>query len=219
MCGRFVINMPSDLMAQLFDAVPANNLPPVPNFNVCPTTQVHVVSAGENARKLGAMRWGFIPHWYKTPTDGPLLINARSETIAEKPAFRTACRERRCILPISGFYEWFREGDEKQPWYIQRADGTPMALAGIWQSWGEDHAPTCAIVTTEATGPMAEIHHRVPVILEQSDWGKWLGEQGKGAALLMKSPADDVLQFHRVSKAVNSNRAAGSELIEPIAAE
>lgn len=219
MCGRFVINMPSDLMAQLFDAVPANDLPPVPNFNVCPTTQVHVVSGGENGRRLGAMRWGFIPHWYKSPNDGPLLINARSETIAEKPAFRAACRERRCILPISGFYEWYREGGEKLPWYIQRTDGAPMALAGIWQNWGEDHVPTCAVVTTEATGPMSEIHHRVPVILEQTDWGKWLGEQGKGAALLMNPPEDHVLQFQQVSKAVNSNRAVGPELIEPIAAE
>lgn len=218
MCGRFVINMPSDLMAQLFDALPANNLPPVPNFNVCPTTQVHVVSSSESGRKLGAMRWGFIPHWYKKPNDGPLLINARSETIAEKPAFRAACRERRCILPISGFYEWNRDGDVKLPWYIQRSDGAPMALAGIWQNWGEDAAPTCAVVTTQATGPMADIHHRVPVILEQPDWGKWLGEEGKGAALLMNAPPDDVLQFHRVDTAVNSNRATGPELIEPIEA-
>ena len=219
MCGRFVIELPVDAMAKLFASAPANTLPQVPNYNVCPTTQVHVVSLGETGRRLSAMRWGFLPHWYTSPNDGPLLINARSETIAEKPAFRAACRERRCILPISGFYEWFRDGDEKQPWYIQRADGAPMAVAGIWQSWGADHTPTCAVVTTEATGPMADIHHRVPVILEQPDWGMWLGEQGKGAALLMKSPADDILQFHRVSKAVNSNRAAGSELIVPIAAE
>ena len=218
MCGRFVINMPSDLMAQLFDAVPANDLPPVPNFNVCPTTQVHVVSAGESGRRLGAMRWGFIPHWYKKPNDGPLLINARAETIAEKPAFRAACRERRCILPVSGFYEWTRTGDEKLPWYIQRSDGAPMALAGIWQAWGEDAQPTCAVVTTGATGPMADIHHRVPVILEQDDWGLWLGEQGKGAALLMTPCADDVLTFHRVDAAVNSNRASGPELIAPIGA-
>lgn len=219
MCGRFVIELPVDAMAKLFASAPANNLPTVPNYNVCPTTQVHAVSLGETGRRLSAMRWGFLPHWYTSPNDGPLLINARSETIAQKPAFREACRERRCILPISGFYEWYREGDEKQPWYIQRADGAPMAVAGIWQSWGADHVPTCAVVTTEATGPMADIHHRVPVVLEQSDWGKWLGEQGKGAALLMKSPAADVLQFHRVSKAVNSNRAAGPELIDPIAAE
>lgn len=216
MCGRFVINMPSDLMAQLFDAVPANDLPNVPNFNVCPTTQVHVVSGGDGGRKLGAMRWGFLPHWYKAPNAGPLLINARAETIAEKPAFRAACRERRCILPMSGFYEWTRTRDKRLPWYITRTDGAPMAMAAVWQNWGEDKQPTCAVVTTEATGPMAEIHHRVPVLLEQDDWGLWLGEQGKGAATLMHAPADDILQFHRVDPKVNSNRASGPELIEPI---
>ena len=94
-----------------------------------------------------------------------------------------------------------------------------MAMAGVWQHWGEDHAPTCAVVTTDANAPMSGIHHRMPVILEQDDWGKWLGEEGKGAALLMKAADNDVLRFHRVDKAVNSNRAAGPELIEPIAAE
>lgn len=216
MCGRFVINTPSDLMAQLFDAAPANDLPDVPNFNVCPTMQVHVVSAGEGGRKLGAMRWGFLPHWYKAPNAGPLLINARAETIAEKPAFRAACRQRRCILPMSGFYEWTRDGDVRLPWYITRADGAPMAMAAVWQAWGEDQQPTCAVVTTEAKGPMAEIHHRVPVVLEQDDWGLWLGEQGKGAATLMHAPADDALQFCRVDPKVNSNRASGPQLIEPI---
>ena len=218
MCGRFVINMPSDLMAQLFDSVPSNDLPDVPNFNVCPTTQVHVVSSGVDGRKLQAMRWGFIPKWYKKPNDGPLLINARAETIAEKPAFKSACRERRCIIPISGFYEWMRDGGVKLPWYIQRRDTQPMALAGIWQQWGEDNMSTCAMVTTQAHGKMSEIHHRIPVILEEKDWGKWLGEQGKGAALLMNETADENLLFHRVDTEVNSNRAKGPHLIDPIAA-
>jgi len=210
--------MADELMAKLFDAVPSNDLPNVPNYNVCPTDQVHTVTSSEGARRLRGMRWGFIPHWYKTPNDGPLLVNARGETIAEKPAFRAACRERRCIVPVSGFYEWTREGGVKLPWFIQRQNGVPIALAGIWQSWGEDAAPTCAIVTTQATGPMSEIHHRVPVVLEEGDWGKWLGEEGKGAALLMNAPADDVLRFHRVDPEVNSNRAEGAHLIEPIAA-
>lgn len=217
-CGRFVINMPTDLMAQVFDAVSFNDLPVVPNFNVCPTTNVHVVKSDESGRKLGAMRWGFLPQWYKSPSDGPLLINARAETIAEKPAFKTACRERRCIIPISGFYEWMRDGKLRLPWYIQRADRDVMALAGIWQDWGEDATPTCAMVTTQATGKMSDIHHRIPIILEQKDWGKWLGEDGKGAALLMNEAADGMLDFHRVDTEVNSNRASGAHLIDPIAA-
>lgn len=218
MCGRFAVTLPSDAMAQLFEAAPANDLPSVPNYNVCPTTNVHVVRQGETGRSLVGMRWGFLPRWYKTPSDGPLLINARAETIAEKPAFRDACRMRRCLMPATGFYEWTRGGEKPLPWYISRADGAPVVFAGIWQDWehGDQRFTTCAIVTTDANAPMSKIHHRMPVILEPSDWGKWLGEEGKGAALLMKPSADDVLKYHRVGTEINSNRATGADLIDPI---
>lgn len=219
MCGRFAFTLPSDAMAQLFAAAPANNLPPVPNHNVCPTTQIHVVYREADQRRLVPMRWGFVPHWYKTPTDGPPLINARAETIAEKPAFREACRTRRCLIPMDGFYEWHRpESGEKIPWYIRPASEGPLVLAGIWQDWGPPEArlASCAIVTTEATGKMAEIHHRIPVVLQSEHWAKWLGEEGHGAATLMRACPDEVLSFRRVSPAVNSNRATGPELIEEI---
>lgn len=216
MCGRMAMTLPHDAMAQMFGAAPANDLPEVPNFNVCPTVQVATVVAGEGGRRYAPMRWGFIPHWYKAPNGGPLLINARAETIAEKPAFRAACRERRCIIPAAGFYEWTRlEDGTKLPWYVQRKDGAPMAFAAIWQDWGEI-GPTAAIVTTAANEAMAKIHHRIPVILEQEDWPLWLGEAGKGAAQLMLATGEDTLSFHRVDPAVNSNRAQGPELIEPI---
>lgn len=218
MCGRFAITLPTDAMAQLFAARPANDLPPVPNFNVCPTNQVHVVCGSETGRQLVPMRWGFLPHWYKSPTDGPLLINARAETIAEKPAFRTACRERRCLVIASGFYEWTKDADgNRLPWYFRRADEAPIALAAIWQSWGKDDpAPTCAVVTTGANARVSAVHHRMPLIVEQSDWPLWLGEEGKGAARLMQPAAEEVLEFWRVDRAVNSNRAKGPELIEPL---
>jgi len=219
MCGRMAVTLPHDAMAQVFDSAPANDLPEVPNYNVCPTTQVATVTSDAGTRHLRPMRWGFVPHWYKSVNDGPLLINARAETIAEKPAFRTACRERRCLVPASGFYEWTRlEDGTKLPWYITRRDGAPLAFAGIWQDWERDGEAltTCAIVTTGANEAMSEIHHRIPVVLEQEDWPLWLGEAGKGAATLMQTPAEDVLAFHRVSRAVNSNRASGPELIEPI---
>lgn len=217
MCGRFAITLPNDAMAQLFAAAPANDLPDVPNFNVCPTTQVHVVRFGEGGRQLVSMRWGFLPHWYKATDGGPLLINARAETIAEKPAFRAACRQRRCLIPVTGFYEWTKdEGGTRWPWYIH-ADG-PLALAGVWQSWESEgnHLDTCAIVTTGANAPMSAIHHRMPVVIDHEDWGLWLGEEGHGAAPLMRSAPDDLLQFHQVDRSVNSNRARGPELIEPI---
>ena len=219
MCGRFAITLPNDAMAQLFAAAPANTLPDVPNYNVCPTNEVHVVSLAETGRVLTPMRWGFVPHWYKKPNDGPLLINARAETIAEKPAFKSACRERRCLIVASGFYEWTKtpEGN-RLPWYIHAADESPLAFAGIWQSWGGEGEKmhTCAIVTTGANAAIAPIHHRMPVVLAQKDWPLWLGEDGKGAAALMASAPDDTLAFHRVDPAVNSNRASGQELIEPV---
>lgn len=219
MCGRLAVTLPNDAMAQLFDAAPANDLPDSPNFNVCPTSQIPVVLAGTERRHFAPMRWGFIPGWYKSPTDGPLLINARAETIAEKPAFREACRLRRCIIPASGFYEWTKDPvGNRLPWYIFRSDGAPLAFAAVWQDWrrGDQAYRSCAIVTTGANTSLAEIHHRMPVILDSKDWGKWLGEEGHGAAPLMRAADEDLLSFHRVDPAVNSNRAAGPELIEVI---
>jgi putative SOS response-associated peptidase YedK len=215
MCGRIANTLPHDAMARLFSATPVNDLPPVPEYNLCPTQRLAVVTADPH-RRYRPMRWGFLPNWYKSPSDGPLLINARAETVAEKPAFREAARQRRCLVPVSGFYEWHRTKEARLPWYVARADGTPLVLAGIWQDWGPDHLPTLAIVTTHANAAMAPIHHRIPVVIEQDDWSLWLGEQGKGAALLMRPPAEEVLRFHRVSTNVNSNKAEGPELIEPI---
>jgi putative SOS response-associated peptidase YedK len=218
MCGRFTITHPNEALAALFDAVQGNDLPVGPNFNVCPTNSVAVVTAESGQRRLRAMRWGFLPTWYKAPNDGPLIINARSDSVARKPAFRAAVRERRCIVPASGFYEW-SEGENKArlPWYFTRTDGEPMALAGIWQRWGD--IDTVAIVSTEAGPGMAEIHHREPVVLERADWPLWLGEVGHGAAVLMTASADGVLSRpFRVGMAVNSNRASGAELITPVAA-
>ena len=208
-------------MAQLFAAQPANNLPDVPNYNVCPTTKVHVVRTGEVGRNLVPMRWGFVPHWYKSETDGPLLINARGETIAQKPAFHAAVRDRRCLIVATGFYEWTKDDNgNRLPWYISRRDGAPVAFAGIWQNWGADGGrPACAIVTTPANADLSAIHHRMPLILESGDWPLWLGEAGKGAATLMQPGAGDILAFHRVDRAVNSNRASGAHLIEPVGAD
>ncbi len=199
----------------MFDAGPANDMPEVPDFNVCPTDQLAVVVAG---RKLVSMRWGFLPSWYKTPSDGPLLINARAETIAEKPAFREACRARRCLIPATGFYEWTKDADgNRLPWYIAPTDG-PLTFAGVWQVWERDGARhvTCAIVTTAANQAMSAIHHRMPVTLSPDQWALWLGEQGKGAARLMTAAPEDRFAFHRVGPAVNSNRALGADLIEPL---
>ena len=219
MCGRFAITLPDEAMAALFEATPANDLPQVPNYNVCPTNQVHVVTSKDRTRHLRPMRWGFLPHWYKTTNGGPLLINARAETIAEKPAFKAACRERRCLIVATGFYEWTKdENDNRLPWYIHATNSDHLVFAGIWQAWekGDEPLTTCAIVTTDANKPMSAIHHRMPVILNPKDWPQWLGEEGKGAAALMTAAPDDALSFYRVDTRVNSNRASGPELIEAL---
>jgi putative SOS response-associated peptidase YedK len=220
MCGRVTLTTPFEAMTALFGAVRGNDLPDVPNFNVCPTNTVGVVTA-DGGRRLRAMRWGFLPVWYKAANDGPLIINARSDTIAIKPAFRVAVRERRCIVPVSGFYEWAAgPGKTRLPWYFTRVDGLPMALAGIWQTWEQGGVvmDTCAVVSTEAGPGMQGVHDREPVILDAVNWPLWLGEAGHGAALLMRATPLGVLQAHRVDVAVNSNRAHGAQLIVPLAA-
>lgn len=217
MCGRFTITDPNEAIAALFAAVTGNDLPDSPRYNICPTDQIAVVTADAagSSRRLRAMRWGLLPQWYKTPTDGPLIINARADTIAVKPAFREAVRRRRCLIPAAGFYEWSAGPDgARLPWYISRRDGAPMALGGLWQPWGD--TLTCAMVTVDAGPGMAGIHHREPLIIEPADRALWLGEAGHGAASLTQPRPAGVLQAHRVATTVNSNRASGPDLIAPI---
>jgi putative SOS response-associated peptidase YedK len=216
MCGRFSAIDTNEAMAAQFKALIGNDLPVGPNYNVCPTNSVAVVTS-DGTRRLRAMRWGFVPAWYKDTRDGPLIINARSDTIATKPAFREAVRERRCIVPVSGFYEWETGPDGKKlPWYFTRTDGAMMALAAVWQRWQD--MDTVAIVSTEAGPGMQGLHHREAVMLEEADWPLWLGEAGHGAAVLMRASAPGLMQAVRVGTAVNSNRASGPDLIVPIAA-
>ena len=219
MCGRFALTLPHDAMVQLFGAAPSNDLPEGPRWNVCPTVQVPVVTSADGARRLVSMRWGLLPRWYASPTDGPLIINARAETVAEKPAFREAIRKRRCLIPATGFYEWTKgEGGERLPWYFHPDEGEVLAFAGLWQPWGPEALPTCAIVSCAAGPTMAEIHHREPVTLARSDWALWLGEAEGRAAPLMRPAPEGRIARYRVSPAVNSNRAEGPELIAPLEA-
>ncbi|MBF9047441.1 SOS response-associated peptidase [Rhodobacterales bacterium LSUCC0031] len=219
MCGRMTMTHPNDAMARLFDAAPANDLPPVPRYNICPTQSLGVVTAGQERRSFRPMRWGFVPRWYKTPTDGPLLINARAETIAEKPAFAAAVRARRCLIPATGFYEWTKdEAGNRLPWYFTPADGAPLVFAGVWQDWGQgaERFASFAIVTTGASDWMAATHHREPVVLARADWARWLGETGEKAAPLMRPAAGGHYQRWRVDPKVNSNRADGEALTQAI---
>ena len=224
MPGRFALSSSLDALAQLFDAAPEADLPEIPNYNVCPTNIIHGVLREEGRRKLAPLRWSFLTARHKMPSDRPLIINARSEGIAEKPAFRVACRERRCLIPATGFYEWTKDAeDNRLPWYIHARESTVLAFAGVWEDWrapnGDgDTLRTCAVVTTQANDPLSGLHHRMPVVLAAADWPPWLGEAGHGAARLMRAAPDDALAFHRVGLAVTSNRASGPDLIAPLAA-
>ncbi len=220
MCGRFALTLPTDAMAELFGAE-ISALPDMqPRYNICPTQSIVVVTSANGTRTATLMRWGFTPHWYKSFTDGPLLINARAETVADKPAFRGAVRERRCLIPASGFYEWTKTADGKRlPWYIQPTTNSPLAFAGIWQDWqagGQDPVSTCAIVTCAANETLAPIHHRMPVIIAAADHALWLGEADDKAAPLMRPAPDSLLRVHRVSPRVNGTRENDTSLTTPL---
>ena len=170
---------------------------------ICPRYRAIIFA---RRKRLRAMRWVGVPSWYKTPIDGPLIINAHAETIAIKPAFRDAVRKRRCTIPASGFYEWsLGEVGARLPWLISCSDGAVMAFAAVWQMWERDgqSLTSCAMVTTEAGPGLSGVHLRAPVILESADWPLWLGEPRHGAAALAVARGEDLLKVQRVSSAVN----------------
>lgn len=227
MCGRFGFDMPPKKAKEAFELSRVEEY--TPRRNIAPTTEVAVIVAGGEGRVLGAMRWGLVPSWAKTPEMGARMINARAETAAEKPAFRAAFKRRRCLLPAQWFYEWKRKEKSKQPYAIAMEDRAPFAMAGLWEHWqGADGSEllTVCILTTDANDLVAPIHDRMPVILPKHDWDLWLlaGEQGGDAsklererlqALLRPYPAD-AMHAWPVSTEVNNPR--NQELsLEPIA--
>ena len=211
MCGRFVLETPLKATAEIFNAQMAESLVTVPNFNIRPSENISVLVSNSGKRKLGQMRWGFVPHWYKSVADGPLLFNARAETLAEKPAFRDACRRRRCLIPADGFYEWKKTvGSKSKPFYVRRSDRQQMIFAGIWQFSDdcEDRIPTCTIITVPASEQILGIHNRMPLLIDPSDWAGWLGEgQGVKAAKLMKTLTHIELEVLHVTNEIKSTNA------------
>lgn len=211
MCGRFVLETPLKATAEIFNAQMVKSLVTVPNFNICPSENISVLVSNSGKRKLGQMRWGFVPHWYKSVADGPLLFNARAETLAEKPAFRDACRRRRCLIPADGFYEWKKKvGSKSKPFYVRRSDRQQMIFAGIWQFSDdrEDRIPTCTIITVPASEQISGIHNRMPLLIDPCDWAGWLGEgQGVKAAKLMKTPSHIELEVINVNNEIKSTNA------------
>lgn len=175
MCGRYTLRAAPEVLAEWFDL---GEVPPwAPRFNIAPTQPVPVVRLEHGARVLTPMRWGLIPSWADDPKIGSRLINARAETVATKPAFRAAFKQRRCLMLADGFFEWQKAGGKKQPFHIRLKDGAPFAFAALWEQW---HAPedkvidSCALVTTEASDLIKPIHDRMPVILDREACARWL---------------------------------------------
>jgi putative SOS response-associated peptidase YedK len=218
MCGRYASHLPPEEIARLFSTV--GDLPNIgPNWNVAPTDPAMVVrrhpTSGE--RRLDLLRWGLVPHFTKDLKAAQRPINARAETAATSGMFRGALAGRRCIVPADAFYEWKTTPEGKQPYAIGRADGPPLAFAGLWEGWRSPEGETLrtfAILTTSANAAMSQIHARMPVILERADWPAWLGETEAAPADLLRSAAEGVLRIWRVSRAVNSVRNNGPSLLE-----
>jgi putative SOS response-associated peptidase YedK len=224
MCGRFVSFSDPEQLAERFavDEVRTDPLPP--RYNVAPTLDVYAVIESAASRRLGTLRWGFVPPWSKDPRKGP--INARVEGLAESRMFAPALARRRCLIPADGFYEWQErgEGRRKQPYHLHDPDGQPLAFAGLYSVWRDDAVEdpdplfSCAIVTTRARGEMERIHHRSPLMLPERLWREWLTAEPDEAGRLRDTVAEigpPRLTAEPVSDRVNNVRNDGPELLEP----
>ncbi|MBV8347501.1 MAG: SOS response-associated peptidase [Mycolicibacterium sp.] len=243
MCGRFAVTTDPALLAQKIQAIDeattAAKDAAAPNFNVAPTANIATVVSrhsdpdDEPTRRLRLMRWGLVPPWAKAGTDGapqrkgPLLINARADKVTSSPAFRSSAKTKRCLVPMTGWYEWRANPDtpagkkaRKTPFFMTPGDDELICMAGLWSVWKADkHAPallSCTIITTDAVGPLAEIHDRMPLMVDERDWDHWLDPDSPLDPELLTVRADlSHLQIREVSTLVNNVRNNGPELIEP----
>lgn len=229
MCGRFTLTSSAARIAEAFSVeAPATF---APRYNITPSQQVLAVrekpadsNPATRKRELVTLQWGFVPMWARDPASGSRIINARSETVATKPAFRASFRSHRCLVVADGFYEWQTDPDtgKKQPWYIRLRSGLPFGIAGLWSHWGKPGKPiieSCALLTCEPNELMAAIHDRMPVIVPPESFDAWLddekGAEGSISNLLRPFDADLMLAY-RVSTLVNSPRTDSAKCVEPV---
>jgi putative SOS response-associated peptidase YedK len=235
MCGRFAVTTDPALLAEKIKAIDETTTDPGPNYNVAPTTTISTVVKrhsdpdDESTRRVRSMRWGLIPPWVKsgengTPdSKGPLLINARAEKVTSSPAFRSSAKSKRCLVPMDGWYEWKGAKGAKTPFFMYGADGEPLFMAGLWTTWRPKDAPkeaspllSATIITTDAAGPLADIHDRMPLTISAADWDRWLDPDAPIDEGLLRGHGDlDRIEVREVSRLVNSVRNNGPELIAP----
>jgi putative SOS response-associated peptidase YedK len=223
MCGRFVITSPPEALRQVFGYFEQPNFPP--RYNIAPTQPVPVVIIENGNRHFRLMRWGFLPAWVKDPRQFSLVINARSETLLEKPAFKNAIKRRRCLIPADGYYEWHTSEQGKRPYFIHRRDNHPIGFAALAETWigpnGEE-LDTVAIVTAAASADLAVLHHRVPVTIAPADFERWLDghpDDVEIAMALLTAPREGEFAWHEISTRVNRVANDDAQLLLPITEE
>lgn len=218
MCGRYTLAASAEELAETFD-VPLPDFELGPRYNIAPSERVPVIAEDRHGRRMGLLTWGLVPGWADEPGSG--IINARAESVAEKPSFREAFERRRCLVPADGFYEWRREGDAKIPYWIHPTGGGLLSFAGIWERWsrpGAEPRHTFAILTTDASEDVAQVHDRMPVVVAAGDRERWLDRSARRdelLALLHPAPAGS-LERREVSRRVNRPVEDDAGLIEPV---
>jgi len=222
MCGRYATTRSDADLTLLFDAVDVTESL-APSWNVAPTDPVPLirVSQRHDARVLDSARWGLVPPWAADLRAGARMINARAETVATSRAFAPSFARRRCLVPADGWFEWVRDGQRKQAFYMTPADGSVLAFAGIWSAWGPESVLTCSIVTTAALGGLARVHDRMPLVLPAERWSPWLAGGGDSDELLRAmTPAElEAIEVRPVRPEVGNVRNNGPELITALAEE
>ena len=222
MCGRYASSRDARDLARAFEVEepPEEVIPP--SWNVAPTDPVYAVLQREDRRQLRVLRWGLVPSWAKDAKGAARLINARQETVADKPAFRAAYQRRRCLLPADGYYEWQVDGSRKQPWFLTSRDGGPLAMAGLYEVWsqGEQRLWTCTVITTSASDELGHIHDRTPLLVPREDWARWLDPavEDPGEHLLVPA-VGGALDAWPVGPGVGNVRNDGPQLVEPLPPE
>ncbi|MGF1990446.1 MAG: SOS response-associated peptidase [Nostoc sp. ZfuVER08] len=222
MCGRFTLNQPVEALAKIFDVQQLPDLPA--EYNIAPTQKVATLLQNPESKKreFQQLHWGLIPSWAKDPGIGAKTINARAETVAEKPAFRSAFKHRRCLVLADGFYEWQRQQGKKQPFYFRLQYGQPFAFAGLWERWqspSNEEITSCTILTTAANELLQPIHERMPVILDPQDYDLWLDSQVQTPQTLqqlLRSYPAAAMTAYPVSTLVNNSRHNSPECIVPM---
>ena len=220
MCGRFNLRTPSAELVNVFDL--AQDPQWEIRFNIAPTTPVGVILFADGVRQGSVFHWGLIPSWSKDPKVAYRMFNARGETVASKPSFRSAFKRRRCLIPADGFYEWKKgPGKEKQPYHIGLADEGPLAFAGLWEKWLSPEGSeifSCTIITTSANSLLSDLHERMPVILEPEDFSRWLDpelQESEGVEDLIRTYPEDKMKIYPVNPIVNNARNETEDCIKP----